>query len=299
MEFGLKLVDGVIKCYVRNITTSSEIESEVEEKVIGQSDFIIQYNGYRALRPMGKILGLGQQQDLPSQADKCVFFCQDPKQGLSLLNREPLIQIPLLNWKWNIYYNAFPIEKEGHFLLVPVVDDGIKTIIPHLEHKLTNDFLEDILFLFENNRELYIFFNSLHGGATGDHLHFQILFHKQILAIEKAPIIKKGKVTILNNYPARSIVFDSKAKASEIFPKIDFLQSKRIPFDLNFIGERIYLIPRNLKHEVVEEFPNRVLGAIEFAGKIITTDKNIYDNMNYAKIQTAFRKTTTSLEGEG
>ena len=291
IQFGLTLKNGCIEYYAKNIKTGYEIPTLVKEKMIGQSGFMIQFNGYRALKPGGKILSIWKQQDIPGEAASCRFYCQDPSRTLSILKRDPLIQIALPNYKWNGYYNATPFEKDGHFLWLPVFTDKGATI-SHIRQELSRAFLEDALALFENSDRLMIFFNSLHAGASVNHIHLQAIFHKKALSIESAPIIKQELFAVLVNYPAHGITFNRGAEPDEIWPCIDSLQKNGIPFNLIFVGDRICLIPRNPLHEVAAELPTNIIASTELAGKIITIDGNVYNNMNYDIIQKAFQKTT-------
>src|SRR3989344_77050 len=211
IQFGLALQNGRIEYYARNIETGSEIPALVEEKMIGQSDFMIQFNGYRALKPGGRILNIGKQPDISGEATGCRFYCQDSSRELSILKRDPLIQIALPNYKWNGYYNATPFEKDGHFLWLPVFTDKGATI-SHIRQELSRAFLEDALALFENSDRLMIFFNSLHAGASVNHIHLQAIFHKKALSIESAPIIKQERFAVLVNYPAHGITFNRGAE---------------------------------------------------------------------------------------
>ena len=289
IQFGLALQNGRIEYYARNIETKSEIPTLVEEKMIGQSGFVIQFNGYRALKPGGKILSIGKQPDIPGNAASCRFYCQDPSRELSILKRDPFIQITLPNYKWNGYYNAAPFEKEGHFLWLPVFTKAATT--SHIRQELSRAFLEDALTLFKNSDRLIVFFNALHAGASVNHIHLQAIFHKKALSIESASITRQGRFTVLDNYPARGIIFHRNAESDEVWPCVDYLQKNGIPFNLIFAGDRICLIPRNSANEVVAEFPT-IIASTELAGKIITADRNVYDNVSYAMIQRAFQKTT-------
>lgn len=291
IQFGLTTQNGCLRYYAKNIKTGREMPAIVEEKTIGQSNFVIQFNGYRALKPGGKVLNIGRQPDIPSEAINCRFYCQEPSSKLSILNRDPLIQIVLPNYKWNAYYNATPFEKEGHFLWLPVFADKVPTI-PHVQQELSRAFLEDALALFRQSDRLIIFFNSLHAGASVNHIHLQAIFHKKALSIESTSVIKRNGLSVLNGYPANGIVFDQNAEFDEIWPRVDFLQKEKIPFNLIFIGERICLILRDPFYEVVEEFPMSGIASVELAGKIITVDRSAYDNISYAMIQKAFQKTT-------
>jgi len=148
--------------------------------------------------------------------------------------------------------------------------------------------------LFKNSNRLLIFFNSLHAGASVNHIHFQAILHRKELSIENAAIIEKASFAVFDSYPVNGIVFNRNVKSSEIWPYIDSLQKNGIPFNLILINNRICLTPRNLLHEVVAEFSTNVIASTELAGKIITTDRNVYDNISYEMIQKAFQKTTVS-----
>ena len=124
-----------------------------------------------------------------------------------------------------------------------------------------------------------------------NHIHLQAIFYKKALNIESASIIRRGLFDVLDNYPARGIVFHRSAESDEIWPCVDYLQKNGIPFNLILVDDRICLIPRNPSHEVVTEFPT-IIASTELSGKIITADRNVYNNMNYAIIQKAFQKTT-------
>jgi hypothetical protein len=161
---------------------------------------------------------------------------------------------------------------------------------------LTSEFLEDILALFRNSRRAIIFFNSLHAGASVNHIHWQGVYHKQELAIERAAVVSRGSVTLLDGFLVDGLVFGKETEAKEIFPWISQCQSTGIPFNLILIGERIYLILRNLDHEVVEEFPIGIMASMELAGKIITSDKVLYESMSDDHLRRALELTT--LPGE-
>jgi len=297
IRFGLCFNDGVITYFARNITTANDIQAIADpDKFIGGSNLVIQFNGFRALRPQKKIPVPGRQPDIPSEVSKCGYYCQNPKNGLSILRRDPFCMVTLPNWKWNVYYNAAPFEEEGHFLLFPIIVDGQTTTIPHFLQKLTREFLEDILILIRNSENLIILFNSLHAGATQNHIHFQAVFHKNELAIEKAQIAECGELKALRDYPACGLVFNQDVEPSKLFEYIEKLQGEDIPFNLFSIGMRIYLIPRNIDQEAVEELPRGTIGSMEMAGKIITMDKSVYDAPDYSKVEIALRKTTIPLD---
>jgi hypothetical protein len=296
VRFGLAVSGPSIVYDARNLRTGTRIEAPVDERPVGSTGFVCQFNGYRALKPGGGAPRLGQQPDISPAASACRFYCQDPKKSLSLLKRDPLLQVRLRHGRWNAYYNAIPFEKEGHFLWVPIVVDGAATVIPHFPQLLTREFVEDLLLLFGQTTEAIVFFNSLHAGASVNHIHAQVVFHKQRLAIEDARTIAYKGFTILDGYPAEAICFGSDSDISAIAAAVGRLHAEGIPFNLIMLGRRVLLVPRNPEHEIVEEFPGGVLATMEIAGKIITVDRSAYDRTDATQIGSAFQKVTHSAK---
>ncbi|MFK8183792.1 MAG: hypothetical protein AB8B99_10505 [Phormidesmis sp.] len=287
--------------YAQNLTQSRPIPGAVQEKSIPGLGFICQYNGYRALRPGGQLKPLGRQVDIPPEPERCRFSCQDASDPLSLLVREPLLQVPLTNYVWNAYYNAAPIDPDGHFLWVPT-DDAVLT---HYPQALSLAFVEDAVSLFKQLDGTLLFFNSLHSGASVNHIHFQAIAHRTPLPVETWPLIFNQKgYALLANYPAYVMAFDinnldkkvsSEAVAMAVFLHIDRFQQQDIPFNLMFVGTRILLMPRNIDHEIVSEFPGNGIAALGMCGKIITVDYQAYAKADRHRIQAAFAKMTSPV----
>jgi len=292
IQFGLKNSNQGLTYYANNISQSKPIVSADCEKIESETGFICQLNGYRALRPGGAHCSPGRQADISADMTQCRFYCQDTDKPLSLLSREKLIQVQLSNFAWNAYYNALPIEKEGHFLWIPVSLEPSSPAIPHLPQLITREILEDALELFQNFSETTLFFNSLHAGASVNHLHFQAVYHKDTLPIEIANTIHFNGYDLLNDYPAQGIVFKTDDDAELIFNSINELYKSDIPFNLIMLEERIVVIPRNIDHEIVAEFPGGMLASMEMSGKLITVDALAYEQINARRIYQALSKAT-------
>ncbi len=290
--FGLKNSDQGLTYYADNITQSKPIVASDCEKVDLETGFICQFNGYRALRPGGARCSPGRQTDISPDIEQCRFYCQDIEKPLSLLSREKLIQVPLSNFSWNAYYNALPIEKQGHFLWIPVSHDPSAPAIPHLPQVITREILEDAITLFRSLSETILFFNSLHGGASVNHIHFQAVYHKDTLPIEFAQTIHFNGYDLLSDYPAQGVIFKINDDAVFIYKIINELQNCDIPFNLIMLGKRIVVIPRNIEHEIVEEFPGGMLAAMEMSGKLITVDAIAYEQIDAKRIYQALSKAT-------
>ena len=295
--------------YAQNETQSRLIPGAVEEKVIPELGFICQYNGYRALRPGGALKPLGKQADISAAPEDCRFSCQDSSDPLSLLVREPLVQVPLSHYLWNAYYNAAPIDPNGHFLWVPKdVPKGIPKGIPkdvpedalagnseltHYPQQLSLAFLSDAIALYQQLDNMLLFFNSLHSGASVNHIHFQAIAHSTPLPVETWPLIQTSRsYAILKDYPANVMAFGCSVSPDNLFRYIDRFQQNGTPFNLMFAGSQILLIPRNIEHEIVSEFPGNGIAALGMCGKIITVDRHAYETANKRRITSAFEKMT-------
>src|SRR5579884_727951 len=234
IEFGLTIQNGDIVYYAKNVTTGAPMAAAVEERVIDGTAFRVQYNGYRALRPGGNPASSGRQPTIPGEAERCRFYCQDPQQPLSILRRDPLAEVALKHHRWNAYASVTPFEKEGHFLWIPAVVDGARMTLPHFPQEFSREMLEDTLSLFRSSESMLFFFNSLHAGATVNHIHLQSVFHGARLAIEDAPTFpsKKSGCCLLRHDGAEGLVFERDENAGILFSALDRLQSDRLPFNL-------------------------------------------------------------------
>ncbi len=294
IAFGIKRALDQNVYYAQNLSQSRQIAGAVEEKQIGNQGFICQFNGYRALRPGGELKPLGRQPGISPEPEHCRFSCQNSHHPLSLRTREPLLQVTLPHFTWNAYYNAAPIDPNGHFLWVP------DATLTHYPQALSLAFLTDALDLYRQLDHTLLFFNSIHAGASVNHIHFQAIRYHQPLPVERWPLlaIKHEEYALLKGYPARVMVFSQRLSPQAVFAWIDWFQQHQIPFNLMLIGDRILLIPRDINHEIVAEFPGNGIAALGLCGKIITVDREAYLRADETIIQQAFTKmvlTKTSL----
>lgn len=291
--YGIRLIESQLSYYAINQTQARVISGEVKEKFINTqkaTNFICQFNSYRALRPGGKRRQLGRQPDISGEASDCRFFCQDSSQPLSLLNRKPLAQVSLKHFVWNAYHNVAPLEKKGHFLWIPIQKNLSSNNIPHFPQILSLEFLEDMICLFQKLDKTILFFNSLHAGASVNHIHFQSVYHEQTLPVEIAPTTSKKSWNLLDYYPFGGLVFPKNSNVNPILHWVTYFNQNKIPFNLAMLGERIILVPRNPEHEIVSEFPGDSIATLGICGKLFTIDRETYENINSEKIESAFQK---------
>ena len=297
ITFGIQQKNTLNAYTAYNLTQSLKIQSAVEERAIegiGENiPFTCQFNGYRALRPGGGRKALGPQPDISPAASDCRFFCQDDSHPLSLLVRKPMLQCSLQHFTWNAYYNAAPVEPNGHFLWVPSQPADALT---HITQRLSFSLLEDALTLFKQLPNMLLFFNSLHSGASVNHIHFQAIAYHQPLPVETWPLKAGNGYFVLDGYVAPLMVFEQPVEAGDVFAWINRFQQRNIPFNLMMVEQRIILVPRDRAHEIVSEFPGNGLAALGMCGRIITVDRSAYLEASKGSIERAFRKMVLSLE---
>ena len=286
-------------CYfAKNLSTNQAINPAFEEKTISGTEFRCQFNGYRTLRPGGRVPSTGQQRDISPHAVECRFYCQDSTHTLSLLRRTPLAQLRLRNHLWNAYYNAAPLEIEGHFIWLPARTSGARLSLPHHLQTLDRAMIEDISLLHQRSTNFALFFNSLHAGASVNHLHVHTVYRKYPLAIEHSPVTACDRFSLLNAYPAAGFMFQGIESVALVSGYVMKLQERGVPFNLIWADERVFLMPRNIEHEVTEEFPSDAFSAMDMCGKIVTTDRAIYDSISKERIEAALRKSAVADMGQ-
>lgn len=282
-QFGLKQSGKNISYFAKNLTKKKDISAKILERKISGTNFHIQFNEFRALRPVTPPKHLGAHPCVSEKARDCRFSCQDKKNSLSISQRDILESLKLKNYTWNFYSNAFPYDTTGHFLIIP----SKKNRVPHLTQKFDKKLLTDVLDLFKKTEGLIVIFQSLHAGASVNHFHLQAFFHNRKYALESGKVFNN----VLDNYPVPAFVYDINKEKNHIAKAITILQAENIPFDIICMNKRVYIFPRNPLHEVVSEFPTGPMGAMEIMGKFVTTDKKVYQNFDIHKLYRSLNKT--------
>ena len=235
---------------------------------------------------------LGRQGEPSSDIAKCNYQCQNPYHRYSLLVKEPFCVMTLPTGRiWALYYNFAPFEEEGHLLWLPARFSGTALVLPHFPQIMTKEFLEDVMVLFQGSRGFLYFFNSIHAGATQHHFHYQLIYvGEEILPIEKANSFIDGGYDFLDGYPIKGLIFGCASGPDLIWHCIDRFQQNAIPFNMIMVRDKIFLIPRNPDHEIVEEFQFGVLASVEIAGRLILSDRKNFEEATYEKVENAFKK---------
>lgn len=305
IQYGVKKgTKGIYSFFVSGKEKGQDVTTE---NFIHEADagvFRKQFNRLRRLRPGGQDRKPGRQDDLPAGVEKCGFSCQNPTDSLSLLLRHlfgtltSTDSLPL-RFNWNVYPNLAPFEPGGHLLLLP---SASFPELPHFPQLFTPLLIEDFFNLCQHSTDLMVFFNSRHAGATQDHFHLQAVFHVSDLPIQKQETQQKsfrsGQVQCIgSSYPLNVLVYtfeDKKACSQHILN----LQTKGVPFNLIFLKNRFFLVPRDINNEIVSEFPN-VLASMEISGKFIISDKEAFENATEERIRSGLAKIAVAIDSLG
>ncbi|MEM7793301.1 MAG: hypothetical protein AAF579_02485 [Cyanobacteria bacterium P01_C01_bin.118] len=286
--YGIRQVNGELTYYAKNLTRSHEIQGGTERKQLGDTGYICQFNSYRALRPGASNRPIGRQPDISAAIEDCRFHCQNADHPISLLHRKPLLTAKFKHSEWYAHYNVAPLDQGGHFLWVP--KGPADNPLPHSPQELSFEILDDALQIYSQLNHTILFFNTLHAGASVNHIHLQALYQRYPLPIESATIVDYKGYRLLDNYPIQAIVFSTHTPVQEIFTCVDRLRQETVPFNLIMVKDWILVVMRNIDHEIVSEFPGDGFAALGMCGVITTVDRHAYDGVTVAMIESTFSK---------
>jgi hypothetical protein len=194
------------------------------------------------------------------------------------------------------FYNAVPVEAQGHFLWVPVQSQGARNEYPHELQVLDEASVQDFVALAHASSGTATLYNSLHAGASVNHIHFHSVHEGRTGPLIRAAVKAVGAHRLLWDYPATALVFDADPSCKRLWGVIDTLQRNDVPLNLIAVDKRVFVFPRNAHHEAVPEFPDGVIACAELSGKPITTRSEFFNNVTWEQLTEAFRKTCLSNE---
>ncbi len=291
IEAGVRIGEHGPESYAISVETGDSVCAAAELLRLA-SGMEILYNHVARLKPHTPPSAPGKQSDITAESAACPLACQAPENPLSILRRSVLAEIPCPNRHWRAYPNVAPWEARGIMIWLPCPDDGTARTLPHVPQVLTDADLEDFLAIARSAGGMATFFNSLHGGASANHLHFQGVYCDRELAAESAERTTLGPYTLLANYPASGLVFPLEVTAAKLWETVARIQAAGYPFNLIALSTAVFLFVRNPQHEILEEFPGRAFGAINLAGLFITSDPEEREYVNDETIASAYAKLT-------
>ncbi|MFC1709930.1 nucleoside monophosphate kinase, partial [Candidatus Omnitrophota bacterium] len=298
VEVALVLTEeGLVEYRAYNITKDEVIPDRMIEETIPGTNFEKLLNPYEGLLEKAKVRIPGRQPEMPPHEEKCGFSCTDDSNPRSMLNREPVFEIKANGTIWRAYPKRVLMDKNGHLVLMPDITESWN----RRGQKTTFNYIKDVINIANRSRNISILFNSLHAGASINHIHFHLVYHGEVLAIEQADFDEKFhtdrvKISISNGYETQVIMLEGKdedALSTTAFGFINRLNKRNIPHNIMVIKNRVYIMPRDIEHEVVEEFP-RAIGIRELCGKFVGFNKEMFDKITKERISLAFKKLSLS-----
>jgi hypothetical protein len=211
---------------------------------------------------------------------------------MSILDRRVLLEAHLGYHVWGAYYNVSPFEARGHFLWIPT--DGAPRSLRHCPQRLTRAFLADLLRLGTELPEMIVFFNAIGAGASADHIHIQAVARAGRYQLDNATTKDHQGFAILDGLPFEAIVWSLDDSHETLAAMIEDLQEHEEPFNLIVMNGRVFLILRSKTDPRFPALPGTTFASMEFAGKLIVTDRQTYDSLNEGVIHRAWRERTRS-----
>lgn len=299
IRIGLRLANGRPNFYAQNLCAvgCQDIPMESIENTPIDLGFTKSYFPHRALRPQPPTRRQPGIQARPNPSfEACGYKCQEPAHNWSLLHTTPFVTTVLPSGRhWACFANFAPFELEGHFLWLPIRPYANTFTLPHFPQKMIFDFLTDVIYLWQQSSGQFMFFNSLHAGASQDHFHLQTVCHASSYAIYENQVAFPTNSLLRNPYHLiKGYYFSQDIIIEKLFKMIDYFDREEIPYNLLMIEEKGFLVPSRPEFEVVEEFPYGAFGASEVAGRLILTDRDLFDKTDIDRVKAAFSKKSFS-----
>jgi hypothetical protein len=301
-EFEIALAvkdDGAIEYRARNLTEGKDVEYKVTEEIVPESMFIREFNPFEGFAEKVRPRISGRQPDLPDHSQRCGFSCMDASIETSMLNRKPVAVFKVNGELWQAYSKRIFADKRGHLVLIPDITNP--------ENKrgqlITGKDIGAVISMSNESRNTVILYNSLHAGASVNHIHFHLVYHGERLPIEYENFEKTVTISDVNvyrstDYGIKVIMLEGQNKqevSSVALGFISRLQDEGIPFNLLIANGKVYIMPRNIENEVVSEFP-RPIGIRELYGKFTAYNQTEIDELTKEKIASAFNKLSLTEE---
>jgi len=290
LEAGVRAGANGPEHYVRDVEANKDVHLPPHSKRFDNGAILV-YNPFGKFKPQAPPTGFGRQADLPAGPDACPLRCNDPKDALSILRRPVPLSTALPHSSWLAFANLTPWQPRGLCLWIPGRPDQLSRGLVHEPQRLSPEKLEDFLAIVRGGERMMTFFNSLHAGATVDHIHFQTAYNDAKLAIESAPRTAVGRYTMVRDWPSSALVFPREVSPEELWGMIGKLQTAGLGFNLIALSTGIFLFVRDPEQEVVAEFGHPV-GAVEFVGWINSSDMDDFRNLTEERVAAGLRKMT-------
>ena len=179
--------------------------------------------------------------------------------------------------RWAILANPFPWEKEGSFVLIPVVGE-------HQPQDLKICDLEDVLHIWGSSENLHILFNGEGAGNSQQHMHFQLSnVSLPAESDEVASIMNVGDIIVnkLKDDPIIALTWAGEMDVSNlsdvIFRIVSEFQAREIAFNISFSKskDKILIYPRAI--EAIPQLLGKRFGTPEVGRQLIAISQEQFD----------------------
>ncbi len=199
-----------------------------------ESNWLCQYNQLRSFRPkrMGNFQHNGEMFtpfvenqfhfNKPFMAKECFWSGQFNNKSL------------------DIFYNKYPFA-DLHSLIVPERESCLPQFLNQKMHDYIWQLTQDIAI---NIPVVGLGYNSYGAYASVNHLHFQMFVSEQGLPVSHMQWKHNGGDL---DYPLKLVVCDD---INQSWKAINDLHSKKQPYNLLYMPEKVYIIPRQLQATV-------------------------------------------------
>lgn len=244
-------------------------------RYIGDEHWAIYFNHLRSFRP--ERMSNKTVSSINVDFDSNGFNFNKP-----FLEKEIFVEQSLNGKKISLLYNKFPFA-DYHGLLV------IERDKQHNQY-LSEEMFQYIWLVYEdlktNIKNQVVSYNSLGAGASVNHLHFQTCIMNEPLSIVLNMWLHNGGI---NKYPAECLLLKSEQAARQC---IDDLQNRNIPFNIVFVNNCCFCLPRKLEFTKSESIPQ--IGWFEMAGGFSLASESVFSSLNTVQISDVLNSVSRS-----
>lgn len=233
----------------------------------------VQFNPLRALRPRRISSTVTDALSLPFDEES--FHFNKP-----FMDKEIFWSGDLEGKSIDLYYNKYPFT-QGHGLLVPQRHKENPQLLTEPYHR----YLCHLSATLKKTLPGCGFgYNSYGAYASVNHLHFQMFLREQPFPLEADRWSHNGGDHL---YPASCQRID---QAAESWRWIEQCQQKRQPYNLLYIGEYCYLLPRTRQGDDQPPSWSSGFSWHEMAGGVITSSRAAYETLETEEIEKLLSK---------
>ncbi len=273
-RFEQQLTDGEIPAesdedllvFFKIATVGVEHIANSERRTLGHWE--AQFNPLRAFRPRRISTAVSDQMFLP--------FCNESFHfNKPFMDKEIFWSGELEGKTVDLYYNKYPFT-QGHGLLVPERQKESPQLLTERYHHYLCKVASS---LGETLPGSGFGYNSYGAYASVNHLHFQMFLRTTPFPIESMEWHHNGGV---QSYPATCYRTHQPAEA---WQWIEQLHEQSTPYNLLYIGEHCYLLPRLRQGHDTPPVWSSGFSWHEMAGGMLTSNRSAYDSLTNQTIE--------------